>query len=128
MYHAITRARVRSLWRQVNAGNYRAAVGAAAPDLHFHFHGDTPVSARLTGRDAFERWFGELMERFPTLRSTVRDVVVRGWPWNTTVVVRLDITGGVTTMRSAVSSASATTRTSAPWPRAGVCPPMPRPP
>ncbi|MFI9330109.1 nuclear transport factor 2 family protein [Kitasatospora sp. NPDC052868] len=91
MYHAITRARVRSLWRRIGAGDYGAAVSTAAPGLRFRFVGDTPISTELTGRDAFEVWFRELFDRFPGLRFTARDVVVRGWPWDTTVVVRLDV-------------------------------------
>ncbi|MFD7641747.1 nuclear transport factor 2 family protein [Kitasatospora sp. NPDC059795] len=91
MYHAITRAKVRSLWRRIGAGDYLAAVETAAPDVRFRFVGDTPVSAELTGRDAFEDWFRALFARFPGLRLTLRDVVVRGWPWRTTVVVRLDV-------------------------------------
>ncbi|GLW74099.1 hypothetical protein Kpho02_63970 [Kitasatospora phosalacinea] len=92
MYHAITRARVRALWRRIGTGDYRAAVATAAPDLRFRFAGDTPVSAEFVGRDAFAEWFRALYERFPGLRLTPREVIVRGWPWRTTVVVRLDVT------------------------------------
>ncbi|WP_051732756.1 nuclear transport factor 2 family protein [Kitasatospora phosalacinea] len=91
MYHAIVRARVRSLWRRIDAGDHLAAVATAAPDLRFRFAGDTPVSASFTGRDAFEQWFRAFYERFPGIRLTPREVIVRGWPWRTTVVVRLDV-------------------------------------
>jgi ketosteroid isomerase-like protein len=92
MYHAIVRARIRSLWRQIGAGNYRAAVAAAAPDMKFRFAGDTPISAEFTGRDRFEEWFRGVLDRLPGLRLTPTEVVVKGWPWNTTAIVRLDIT------------------------------------
>ncbi|MFD8478631.1 hypothetical protein [Kitasatospora sp. NPDC059673] len=36
-------------------------------------------------RDAFEEWFCALFERVPGLRPTLREVVVRGRPWRTTV-------------------------------------------
>lgn len=91
MYHAIVRNRVRKLWARVGTGDYRPAVDMAAPDLVFDFKGDTAISARLTGAMAFEQWFVELFELFPGLRLRLTDVVVRGWPWRTTVVVRLAI-------------------------------------
>ncbi|KAB8187012.1 hypothetical protein FH610_003365 [Microbispora catharanthi] len=90
VYHWITGLRVRRLWRRVGTGDYRAAVAIAAPDVLFRFAGDTPLSVQARGREAFEAWFRDLFARLPGLRLTLRDVVVRGWPWNTTVVVRLD--------------------------------------
>lgn len=63
----------------------------AAPDLSFDFKGDTAISGRLTGPAAFEKWFERLFELFPGLRLHLTDVVVRGWPWRTTVVVRLTV-------------------------------------
>jgi ketosteroid isomerase-like protein len=89
VYHAVVRAKVRRLWKRVGAGDYRAAVELAAPDVRFKFVGDPPVGAAFTGRDEFERWFLGLQETLPGLRITLTDVVVRGWPWRTTVVTRL---------------------------------------
>ncbi|MFD1147531.1 nuclear transport factor 2 family protein [Saccharothrix hoggarensis] len=89
MYHAVVRAKVRRLWERVGAGDHRAAVELAAPDLRFRFVGDPPVGAEFTGRDEFERWFLGLQRTLPGLRITLTDVVVRGWPWRTTVVTRL---------------------------------------
>lgn len=91
MYHAIVRAKVRRLWQRVGRGEYQAAVKVAAKDLRFRFVGDGPLGADLTGAGAFEDWFAAAFIRFPGLRLTLRDLVVSGWPWNTTVAVRLDI-------------------------------------
>ncbi|RJL23051.1 nuclear transport factor 2 family protein [Bailinhaonella thermotolerans] len=92
MYHAIVRARVRSLWRRVGSGDYAAAVRLAAPDVRFRFVGEPPLGAELRGREAFARWFEETGARLPGLRMRLTDVVVKGWPWDTTVVARLAIT------------------------------------
>lgn len=91
MYHAIVRARARRVWRRIGGGDYGAAVAMAAPELTFRFVGDTPLGADLRGRDAFAEWFRAVFDRFPGLRLTLTDVVVQGWPWNTTVVIRLDV-------------------------------------
>jgi ketosteroid isomerase-like protein len=89
MFHTITRARIRSLWRRIGAGEYQVAVATAAPDLEFRFAGPPPLGVHLHGRDAFEAWFRGVFELFPGLRITLTDVVVAGWPWNTTAVVKL---------------------------------------
>lgn len=96
MYHAIMRARIRALWRRIGSGDYRAAVATAAPDLHFRFVGDTPVGADLQGPVAFEAWFAGLFARFPGLTMTLTDIVVAGWPWRTTAVVKLEIAAPLT--------------------------------
>lgn len=97
MYHAVVRRRVRRLWRRIGRGDYRAAVAIAAPDLDFRFVAEPPVGVRLRGPQEFESWFAELFRLFGDLRLTLTDLVVRGWPWNTTVVVRLDITATLAT-------------------------------
>ncbi|WP_212747300.1 nuclear transport factor 2 family protein [Streptomyces montanus] len=95
MYHAIVRSKVRKMWRTVGSGDgaYRQAVELASPDVHFRFVGDTPMGADLHGRAAFADWFERFQRVFPGLRLTLTDVVVKGWPWNTTVVTRLRVRG-----------------------------------
>ena len=92
MYHAIVRARVRRLWQRAGNGDYQAAVALASPQLHFRFAGEPPLGADLHGPEEFGRWFAGLFSLLPGLRLTLTDLVVRGWPWNTTVVARLSIT------------------------------------
>ncbi|MFI9812817.1 nuclear transport factor 2 family protein [Saccharothrix variisporea] len=91
MYHAIVRAKVRSLWARIADGDYRAAVRLADPDVRFRFVGDAPPAASFTGRDAFDRWFRDLLDLFPGIRLTPYEVIARGWPWNTTVVTRFHV-------------------------------------
>ncbi|PSL04556.1 ketosteroid isomerase-like protein [Haloactinopolyspora alba] len=92
MYHAIVRAKVRHLWKRVTeTGDYRLAVAQAAPDLRFRFAGDSALGADLQGRQAFEDWFARAAELLPGLRLRPTEIVVKGWPWNTTVIVRLTV-------------------------------------
>ncbi|MEV8313112.1 nuclear transport factor 2 family protein [Streptomyces sp. NPDC059900] len=93
MYHAIVRRKVRALWRTAGngSGNHRPAVAMAAPDLKFRFVGDGVLGAELRGREAFADWFERAGRCIPGMRLGLTDVVVKGWPWNTTVVVRLHI-------------------------------------
>ncbi|MDG6104998.1 nuclear transport factor 2 family protein [Dactylosporangium aurantiacum] len=76
----------------VSAGEYQVAVATAAPDVEFRFAGPPPVGVHLRGRDAFADWFRDVFELFPGLRIALTDVVVTGWPWRTTAVVKLRLT------------------------------------
>lgn len=95
MYHAIVRAVVRRTWRRMRAGDYEAAVAMAAPTMRFHFVGDTALGAEVRGREAFRAWFARFDEHLPGVRLRLVDVVVGGWPWNTTVAARLRVTGAL---------------------------------
>lgn len=92
MYHTIVRARVRRLWDRIaETGDFGPAVALAAPGVRFRFVGDSSFGADLRGRDEFARWFARAAETLPGLRLRATEVVVKGWPWNTTVVVRLTV-------------------------------------
>jgi ketosteroid isomerase-like protein len=91
MYRFIVARILRRSWVDIDADGPAAAVAKAHPDMTFEFVGDTDLGAQLTGADAFQAWFEGVYRRFPDLRFTVRDVVVGGWPWHTTAMVRLSI-------------------------------------
>lgn len=91
MYRAITAKITRSVWRKIAEGDLEAAFKMADRNMTFEFVGDTPISARLTGSDRFRAWFEDALVKFPGLRFDVVDVLVGGWPWNTRVAVRLEI-------------------------------------
>ena len=92
MYHAIVRASVRRLWAEIEeSGDHRGAVALAASNLQFTFAGPPGIGVTLQGRDAFDAWFADVFRTFPGLRLHAQDIVVRGWPWRTTVIVRLNI-------------------------------------
>jgi ketosteroid isomerase-like protein len=93
MYRAIVRAIARRTWRRIQAGDHEAAVSMAAPDIRFRFVGDTALGADVRGRRAFRAWFEKFNELLPGLRLSLVDVVVGGWPWDTTLVVQLRVTG-----------------------------------
>jgi ketosteroid isomerase-like protein len=100
MYRRLVVARVRSTWRRMAGGDLAAAAASGHPDMTFRFVGDTPLGADLRGVDAFRQWLEELAVRVPGLSFAVQDVLVGGWPWNTRVAVRFEISaplpGGAT--------------------------------
>jgi ketosteroid isomerase-like protein len=52
------------------------------------FAGDHALGGSRQGIPALRHWFQRLYRLFPTLQFEIVDVLVRGWPWNTRVVVR----------------------------------------
>lgn len=92
MYNVIVRSRVRRLWLRVGEGDYMPAISMASPKVYFHFMGTTALSQRSATRDEFQTWFEDLFHRFPGLKIKLLDVTSHGWPWATTIAVRLAIT------------------------------------
>ena len=71
---------VRATFRRVGQRDYETLLKLSDPSVVF---GGT----RQT-RDALRRWFERLFVLFPGLRFEVKEVAVRGWPWDATVMVQ----------------------------------------
>jgi len=78
---------VRGTFRQLSAGDYATSVGRMPPALVHVFPGDHALGGERHTPEQLRRWFARLYTIFPDLRFDVRRVVVRGWPWDTTVAV-----------------------------------------
>ena len=88
MYHAIVKRIARKNFERVNEKDYDALLADCAPDVHHRFGGDHPLSGERHDREALRRWFERLGVLGPGLRLTVRDVWVKGFPHDTTVIIR----------------------------------------
>jgi ketosteroid isomerase-like protein len=71
--------------RALRAGDLRPILGLYADDVRFVFPGRSSWAADLRGKEEVERW----LRRFVRvgLQLEVRQVLVNGPPWNTTVCV-----------------------------------------
>lgn len=56
--------------------------------MHHRFGGTHALGGERHDADALRRWFERLGRLVPTLRLEIRDVWVKGPPWDTTVIVR----------------------------------------
>jgi ketosteroid isomerase-like protein len=79
-----------ALWAfaQLNAGNYAALLDRCAPQVQHSFAGEHALGGSRQGIPALRNWFQRLYRLFPRLEFEIVDVLVRGWPWNTRVIVR----------------------------------------
>jgi ketosteroid isomerase-like protein len=91
VYHRIVKQRVRSLFREANAGNWQAIVDSLAPTFTYRFVGDSPLGGTRTTRTAMQLWFERLYRLFPGATFTPERIVVDGPPWRTTIMTYVRI-------------------------------------
>jgi ketosteroid isomerase-like protein len=87
LYKAIVRRKARELFAALSRGDWKAATKDLADDVHHVFPGDNPLGGERHSREAFERWFERLYRLIPEIEFEVREVAVRGWPWDTAIAV-----------------------------------------
>lgn len=88
MYHTIVKRKVRaSFEKHLAAGDYEAVLKDFAPDVRYTFAGDNALGGTRHSRDGVRRWFQRLFVVFPKLRFEIGSLLVKGWPWNTTIVL-----------------------------------------
>ena len=73
---------------RVNDNNYDALLKDCAPNIHHRFGGHHALGGERHDRQTLRRWFQRLGRLCPTLKLTVHDVWVKGWPHNTTIIIR----------------------------------------
>lgn len=93
IYSRIVKGKVRSVFDQINAGNYMEMVDGLGDPFVYHFHGEHALGGRRTSRDAMIRWWERTLSLLPGAKFDVREVFVNGGPWNTRVAVRSRVSG-----------------------------------
>jgi ketosteroid isomerase-like protein len=87
MYKTIARRKARGTFDNLSAGDWRAALGDVAPDVHHVFPGDNALGGERHSREAMERWFERVFVLFSGLHFEVKQIAVKGWPWDMWVAV-----------------------------------------
>ena len=88
MYHAIVKRITHRFIQQVNEKDYAAVLKGCSSNIYHRFGGQHALGGERHDRETLGRWFDRLGRLAPTLKLTIRDVWVTGWPWNTTVTLR----------------------------------------
>lgn len=87
MYRTFVERKVRETFRQLSEGDYESSVSEMPPSLYHCFPGDHALGGVRRTPKGMRRWFERLYEIFPDLHFEVKRVLVRGWPWDTTVAI-----------------------------------------
>ncbi len=91
MYHYIVKKMVRRGFVQLSAGDYHPALGLMSPQCHYYFVGQHALGGRRSNRELIAKWFERFLRVLPGFQFNPVEVVVKGWPWRTTVVVKLEV-------------------------------------
>lgn len=93
MYRWLMQRLCRRAFDELNAGDFESLLAKCRPDVEHHFAGDHPLGGQRHSVEGVRHWFERLAFLFPELQFHVHDVLVKGPPWNTRVVVRWTDTG-----------------------------------
>ena len=87
MYKSIVKLMIRRVLRHHQAGNVDALLKFYGDDLRFVFPGKNSWAGEFQGKKALESW----LRRFHRagLKLEPHEIVVGGFPWNTTVCIRI---------------------------------------
>jgi ketosteroid isomerase-like protein len=93
MYHRIVAMKVRRVFAEIGAGNSEAMVSGMAPTFTYRFYGDHALAGTRHTHEALRRWWSRCYRLLPDVTFDVREVLVKGWPWSTTVATRIKVSG-----------------------------------
>jgi ketosteroid isomerase-like protein len=88
VYHFIVKRIARRNFELVNDGDYDTLLAGCAPDIHHRFGGTHALGGERHDKEALRAWFQRLGRLGPDLTLSVRDVWVKGAPWNTHIIIR----------------------------------------
>ena len=89
IFKLIVTKKVRDTFLAVQNHDYDLVLaGISDSNLTHHFAGNNALGGTRHDKQALERWFKRVGAVLPDLKFEVTDVLVKGPPWNTTVVAR----------------------------------------
>ncbi|WP_025691917.1 nuclear transport factor 2 family protein [Paenibacillus zanthoxyli] len=93
MYHSIIRSQLLKIFDELNKGNYEPILNGFAPRFEHCFYGKHALGgARHTLKET-RRWYERLQRVLPGLIFEIKNVNVKGWPWNTIAAVEWSDSG-----------------------------------
>jgi ketosteroid isomerase-like protein len=110
MYASIVAGNVRSSWRQLNARDHSGLIAQFAPSFRYEFFGIHALGGVRHSKKAMEKFFTRIFNIFPNAQFEVSQILVKGMPWNTTVVALVKISATLANGQSYQNQISQTIR------------------
>ncbi len=90
LYRRFVHGKARWIFERFSAGDWEALVSSEAQDLLFEYPGKHALGTTLNDLDAVSLWYQRFFRFFPDIEFTLKNVLMKGGPWKTTVVVEWD--------------------------------------
>jgi len=90
VYHTIVKHLARKNFELVNQKNYETLLKDCVPNIHHRFGGSHALGGERHDIQSLPEWFHRLGRLGPQLTLKVQDVWVKGWPHDTTIIIRWD--------------------------------------
>lgn len=90
LYRRFVHRKARWIFDRFSAGDWEALVDSEAENLVFEYPGKHALGTTLTNRDLVGLWYQRFFRYFPDIKFNVRNVLMKGTPLKTTVVVEWD--------------------------------------
>ncbi len=91
MYHFVVKKMVRRSFKRLSKGDYKPAINLMSEQCHYHFTGQHALGGQRYSRVLIATWFERFLRVLPGFQFNPVYVLVKGWPWRTVVVVKLEV-------------------------------------
>jgi ketosteroid isomerase-like protein len=91
MYASVVAGNVRSSWRQLNARDAKGLLAQFSPEFRYEFYGVHALGGVRHSQNAMKKFFERVFSVFPNAQFEVQHILVKGMPWDTTVVALVNI-------------------------------------
>lgn len=87
MYTYFVRQFVKKSFESLNHGDYESVLQGVSPSITHTFSGTHALSGTRHSVEAMRQWFQRLYILSPKLEFEIKNIVVSGFPWDTTIAV-----------------------------------------
>ena len=88
IYSYILKKKVVEAFRNVQAHKYDDVMSGISANITHHFAGDHALGGTRRDLVTLRKWFERLGRVLPNLEFEVKSILVKGMPWDTTVIAR----------------------------------------
>ena len=88
IYSYIVKKKVVEAFRNVQAHKYDEVMSGISANISHHFAGDHALGGTRRDLVTLRKWFERLGTVLPNLEFEVKSILVKGMPWDTTVIAR----------------------------------------